>query len=134
MPRYEFRCRECLTTFELSRPMTAYLWFLVRLYVGYDFITAGWHKLNTPAWVDGSGSDSELLVWYGARLNDFLHSTRIRAMCLYEWRRSRPGVLRDVLRTHPLAIIDRRLHNNPYYEPADIVLGNGDEEGLRFRH
>ncbi|MGH3785938.1 MAG: FmdB family zinc ribbon protein [Pseudonocardiaceae bacterium] len=23
MPRYEFRCRECLTTFELSRPMTA---------------------------------------------------------------------------------------------------------------
>lgn len=23
MPRYEFRCRECATTFELSRPMTA---------------------------------------------------------------------------------------------------------------
>ncbi|MGH3685652.1 MAG: FmdB family zinc ribbon protein [Pseudonocardiaceae bacterium] len=23
MPRYEFRCRECSTTFELTRPMTA---------------------------------------------------------------------------------------------------------------
>lgn len=23
MPRYEFRCRECLTTFEVSRPMSA---------------------------------------------------------------------------------------------------------------
>ncbi|MDQ4103878.1 MAG: zinc ribbon domain-containing protein [Actinomycetota bacterium] len=23
MPRYEFRCRKCSTTFELSRPMTA---------------------------------------------------------------------------------------------------------------
>ncbi|MDQ4011748.1 MAG: zinc ribbon domain-containing protein [Actinomycetota bacterium] len=23
MPRYEFRCRECSTTFEVSRPMTA---------------------------------------------------------------------------------------------------------------
>ncbi|MBV9059115.1 MAG: zinc ribbon domain-containing protein [Pseudonocardiales bacterium] len=23
MPRYEFRCRECSTTFELSRPMSA---------------------------------------------------------------------------------------------------------------
>ncbi|HET9258321.1 MAG TPA: zinc ribbon domain-containing protein [Pseudonocardiaceae bacterium] len=23
MPRYEFRCRECSTTFELSRPMAA---------------------------------------------------------------------------------------------------------------
>ncbi|HYZ06985.1 MAG TPA: zinc ribbon domain-containing protein [Pseudonocardiaceae bacterium] len=22
MPRYEFRCRECLTTFEVSRPMS----------------------------------------------------------------------------------------------------------------
>ena len=23
MPRYEFRCRECLATFEVSRPMSA---------------------------------------------------------------------------------------------------------------
>ncbi|MCA1674983.1 MAG: zinc ribbon domain-containing protein [Actinobacteria bacterium] len=23
MPRYEFRCQECLTTFEVSRPMSA---------------------------------------------------------------------------------------------------------------
>jgi thiosulfate dehydrogenase [quinone] large subunit len=31
------------------------LWLGVRLYIGYDFIDAGWHKFNTPAWMDGSG-------------------------------------------------------------------------------
>src|SRR5438876_7416337 len=35
--------------------ITAWLWLAVRLYVGYDFIDAGWHKFNTPAWMNGSG-------------------------------------------------------------------------------
>src|SRR5579859_1197398 len=73
-----------------------------------------------------------LLIEYEARLNEFLHSTGIRAMCQYDWRRWQPSVLRDVLRTHPLAIIDRRLHNNLYYEPTDVVLGRGDVEGARL--
>jgi thiosulfate dehydrogenase [quinone] large subunit len=34
---------------------TAWLWLFVRLYVGYDFLIAGWHKFTTPAWMDGSG-------------------------------------------------------------------------------
>ncbi len=33
----------------------SWLWLVVRLYVGYDFIDAGWHKFNTPAWMDGTG-------------------------------------------------------------------------------
>ena len=73
-----------------------------------------------------------LLIEYEARLNEFLHSTGIRAMCQYDWQRWQPSVLRDVLRTHPLAIIDRRLHNNLYYEPVDVVLGKGDVEGARL--
>jgi thiosulfate dehydrogenase [quinone] large subunit len=32
------------------------LWLIVRLYVAADFLEAGWHKLNDPAWMgDGSG-------------------------------------------------------------------------------
>ena len=34
----------------------AWVWLAVRLYVGYDFLIAGWHKLTTPAWMDGSGA------------------------------------------------------------------------------
>jgi thiosulfate dehydrogenase [quinone] large subunit len=35
---------------------TAWLWLFVRLYVGYDFIQAGWHKFTDPKWMDGSGA------------------------------------------------------------------------------
>jgi PAS domain S-box-containing protein len=83
-------------------------------------------------WVFGRDIDSELFIDYEARLNRFLHSTGIRAMCLYDWGRSKPSMLRDVLRTHPLAIIDLQLLDNPYYEPAELVLGDGDVEGARL--
>jgi thiosulfate dehydrogenase [quinone] large subunit len=33
----------------------SWLWLIVRLYVGYDFLDAGFHKLITPAWTNGSG-------------------------------------------------------------------------------
>lgn len=31
----------------------AWLWLLVRLYVGYEWLTAGWHKVGDPAWTSG---------------------------------------------------------------------------------
>ena len=31
------------------------LWLLVRLWVGWQWLEAGWGKLNNPAWTDGSG-------------------------------------------------------------------------------
>jgi PAS domain S-box-containing protein len=83
-------------------------------------------------WAFGSDIGSERLIEYEARLNEFLPTTGIRAMCLYDWRRWQPAVLRDVLRTHPLAIIDHKLHNNPYYEPVSVVLGKGDVERARL--
>jgi PAS domain S-box-containing protein len=85
-----------------------------------------------PSWALGVDIDSELLVEFEARLNTFQHSTGIRSLCLYDRRRRQPGVLRNVLRTHPLAVIDLRLHNNPYYEPAEVVLGEGDVEAARL--
>jgi thiosulfate dehydrogenase [quinone] large subunit len=44
-----------IARFFFQSTMAAWLWLAVRLYVGYDFIDAGWHKFNTPAWMDGSG-------------------------------------------------------------------------------
>jgi thiosulfate dehydrogenase [quinone] large subunit len=41
--------------FQSTRIM-AWIWLAVRLYVGYDFLVAGWHKFTTPAWIDGSGA------------------------------------------------------------------------------
>jgi len=44
---------------------TSWLWLIVRLYVGYDFLVAGWHKFTAPAWMDGSGQGI-LGFWKGA--------------------------------------------------------------------
>src|SRR5438105_7338142 len=44
-----------IARFFFQSTITAWLWLAVRLYVGYDFIVAGWHKFTTPAWMDGSG-------------------------------------------------------------------------------
>jgi len=44
---------------------TAWLWLFVRLYVGYEFLTAGWTKFNESAWMDGSGQGI-IGFWKGA--------------------------------------------------------------------
>jgi thiosulfate dehydrogenase [quinone] large subunit len=48
-----------------STGVMAWIWLVVRVYVAYDFLTAGWHKLTTPAWVNGSGAGI-LGFWTGA--------------------------------------------------------------------
>ena len=34
----------------------SWLWLVVRIWLGYQWLTSGWEKLNNPAWTDGSGS------------------------------------------------------------------------------
>jgi len=41
-----------IARFLFQNTIMGWFWLAVRLYVGYDFITAGWHKFNTPAWVN----------------------------------------------------------------------------------
>ena len=43
----------------------SWLWLIVRIFVGYEFLDAGLHKLNTAAWVNGSG-DGIMGFWKGA--------------------------------------------------------------------
>ena len=39
-----------LTHFFFSDTRSAPLWLIVRLYVGYEWVTAGWEKVINPAW------------------------------------------------------------------------------------
>src|ERR1700730_17161562 len=54
-----------IARFFFQSTVAAWLWLAVRLYVGYDFLIAGWHKFTTPAWMDGSGTGI-LGFWKGA--------------------------------------------------------------------
>jgi thiosulfate dehydrogenase [quinone] large subunit len=42
----------------------AWIWLILRLYVGYDWISAGWEKLHSPVWTGGKA---------GAALSGFVN-------------------------------------------------------------
>jgi thiosulfate dehydrogenase [quinone] large subunit len=68
--------------FQSTRVM-AWIWLAVRVWVGYDFLTAGFHKLTTPEWVNGSGAGI-LGFWKGA-----LGTTAAGAPVItFDWYRS----------------------------------------------
>ena len=48
----------------------AWIWLLLRLYVGYEWLSAGWEKLNSPAW---TGSQA------GTALSGFVNGALAKA-------------------------------------------------------
>jgi thiosulfate dehydrogenase [quinone] large subunit len=45
-----------IARFFFQSAAAAWIWLIVRLYVGYEFLEAGWHKFNDPAWMNGTGA------------------------------------------------------------------------------
>jgi thiosulfate dehydrogenase [quinone] large subunit len=63
--------------------LASWVWLVVRIFAGWEFLDAGWHKLNTPAWVNGSGQGI-LGFWKGA-----LGTTPSgQPVITYDWYRS----------------------------------------------
>jgi PAS domain S-box-containing protein len=96
---------------------------------------AGFTNLRVSAdmsWALDSDVGSDRLIEYEARLNEWLPATGLRAMCHYDSRRFPASILRDVLRTHPLAILGEQLHDNLYFEPPALVLGGAEVDGQRL--
>jgi hypothetical protein len=62
-------------------------------------------------------------IRYEAQLNEIVADLPEVILCLYDLRLSGAEVLMDVLRTHPVVVVDGMLHDNPYYVPPDTLLG-----------
>ena len=67
----------------------AWFWLLVRVYVGWEWLQAGWEKVQSPAWVGGqagtalkgfvtgalqktAGAHPDVFGWYGSFLQSFV--------------------------------------------------------------
>jgi len=61
-----------LAHFFTNDKISAPLWFVVRLYLGYEFLMAGWGKLGSAAWF-GSGA--------GAALTGFVNGAVAKTVC-----------------------------------------------------
>jgi thiosulfate dehydrogenase (quinone) large subunit len=44
-----------IARFLFQSTIAAWAWLILRVWVGVQFLQAGWHKFNDPAWMDGSG-------------------------------------------------------------------------------
>lgn len=77
-------------------------------------------------WALGSDVWSERVVEYETRLNEFFPGSRAQAICQYNRARFSPSVIRDVLRTHPIALVGQHACPNPYYEPPHLIRGDDD--------
>lgn len=93
-PRQNIEIPEpALSRFLFADTRLAAVWLIIRLYVGWQWLAAGWDKIHSPAWT-GSGAGEALIGflnsalaktggahpdvpgWYGAFLSGFaLHHT-----------------------------------------------------------
>ena len=75
-----------VSQFLFSNTSSAWLWLVIRLYVGYAWLTAGWGKVTAPAWtgenagtavqgfVQGALENEEVTGWYAAFLENVVLS------------------------------------------------------------
>jgi hypothetical protein len=70
----------------------------------------------------GGFSGTEDLVEYETRLNYVLLRHQHSAICVYDTARFSADVVLDILRTHPMVILEGVLQINPFYVPPDEFL------------
>jgi len=73
-------------------------------------------------WVLSSPPGIEQLVAYEASVNELLNRGRTPTVCVYDVRRLSGSLMMDLLRAHPLTVMNGVLHENPFYTPAEQLL------------
>jgi hypothetical protein len=80
-------------------------------------------------WVFSSPPGIEQLIAYEASVNDVLNRGKTPTICVYDVRRLSGSMMMDLLRAHPLTIMNGVLQENPFYTPPEEMLRD-----LRERH
>ena len=70
------------------------------------------------------------MVWYEAQVNEHFARLPFAGLCRYPRSVVPPERVRDVLRTHPVAVVRGEACENPFYERAELVLS--DDSGARL--
>jgi signal transduction histidine kinase len=89
---------------------------------------AGFRVTADMTWALGQECGCERLIEYEALLSNFFPGSRASAICQYNRKRFGADIIRDVLRTHPVAIVGSQVCHNLYYETPDMVLGQRSTE------
>ncbi|MES1208162.1 MAG: MEDS domain-containing protein, partial [Pseudomonadota bacterium] len=106
-------------SFDQDRMMTA-LDHMIRAHA-----TAGhppMRLVGQMGWVFASPPGIEQLVAYEANVNEILNLGKTPTVCVYDVRKLSGSLVMDLLRAHPLTVMNGVLHENPFYTPAREML------------
>ena len=81
-------------------------------------------------WVFSSPPGIEQLVGYEASVNEVLNRGKTPTVCVYDVRRLSGSMMMDLLRAHPLTVMNGVLHENPFYTPAETLLRELESRNL----
>ena len=62
------------------------------------------------------------LVAYEATVNEVLNRGKTPTVCVYDIQRLSGSMMMDLLRAHPLTVMNGMLYENPFYTPAKEML------------
>ncbi|MEI7742843.1 MAG: MEDS domain-containing protein, partial [Chloroflexota bacterium] len=85
---------------------------------------AGLRVTGEMTWALRSVTDPADLVRYEVLLNEFFPGSRCLAICQYDRRRFDPGLLLDILRTHPYVAIGPHVCASPHFVPPAAFYGS----------
>ena len=91
---------------------------------GFSGLRATWNM----GWVLEGSAGADRLMEYEAHLNRFLAGSRTCALCRYSRDASPAETIQHVLHTHPLAVLGDQICPNAFYQPPDMVLGDGSPD------
>jgi hypothetical protein len=99
---------------------------------GHDFGFSTTRLIAHAEHMTRDSDDADSFIKYESRLNYILPKYPDTVVCTYDLARIGAGVVMDVLRTHPMAIISGLLQENPFYIPPDeFLLEVGKKRGRR---
>ena len=73
-------------------------------------------------WVFSKPPGIEDLVAYEASVNEVLNRGKTPTVCVYDVSKLSGSMVVDLLRAHPLTVMNGVLHENPFYTPAEELL------------
>lgn len=85
----------------------------------------GFSRLRIMGNMDWAFEDFETapeLIAYEAEVNEIIERNRQPAVCVYDMAKLSGAMLMDVLRTHPLTLINGIVQENPFFIPPSEML------------
>jgi len=103
-------------------PDVMYAEFEVAIATALDVGFSGCRFAGEPTWALDNAALRPGLIAFEARLNRLFRDQKAAGLCVYDKNAWPAEVVRDVLRTHPVAVVDDLLcTGNPYYEETDLA-------------